>query len=158
MSETTKDAGFVNRLLGGIAFEFPAGGPKDCCFEMLAAWRGRKVAGARRECPECGALAKAVLLDGRQAAPDDILVRGANSPGAVEKERDVGFRVAGVYCASAGTAHEELIDLLARAGLSAAAVKETERGRWAGNVPECPLVAPLGGGAFVVLEEIAEEK
>jgi hypothetical protein len=120
--------------------------------------RVRKVAGARRECPECGALAKAVLLDGRQAAPDDILVRGAGSPGAVEKERDVGFRVASVYAANGGTSAGELDELLGRAGLSAAAVKETERGRWAGTVPECPIVAPLGGGAFVVLEEIAEEK
>jgi len=148
MSETTKDAGFVDRLLGGIAFEFPAGGPKDCCFEMLAAWRGRKVAGARRECPECGALAKAVLLDGRQAAPDDLLVRGAASPGAVEKEHDVGFRVAGAYAANSAEPPAELAALFARA-------RETERGRWAGNVPEYPLVAPLVAGVFVVLAEVS---
>ena len=148
MSETTKETGLVDRLLGGIAFEFPAGGPKDCCFEMLAAWRGRKVAGARRECPECGALAKAVVLDGRQAAPDDMLVCGAGSPGAVEKERDVGFRVAGVYAATGAEPPAELVALFAGAS-------ETERGRWAGNAPEYPLVAPVAGGAFVVLEEVS---
>lgn len=136
MSEKTKDTGFVDRLLGRIAFEFPAGGPKDCCFEMLAAWRGRKVAGARRECPECGALAKAVVLDGRQAAPDDLLVRGAGSPGAVEKEREVGFRVAGAYAANGVEPPAELAALFEGA-------RETERGRCAGSVPEYPLVAPV---------------
>jgi hypothetical protein len=154
MRPGTKQTQLIDRLRGRVVFAFPVGGPDDCCFEMLAGWSGRRAAGERRECAECGCLAKAVLLDDRQAGANDLLVCGA-SAGAIDKERGIGFRIAAVFLGKLAGNLGDPAAAAAGAGLARAAVKETERGYLAGTIPENPLVAPIAAGTFVVLEEVS---
>jgi hypothetical protein len=127
----------VKRLLGGIAFEAPAGVPRGCCLKALAhGGHRRTAAGARYECPECGQVVKAVLLGAGRAGRDDVLARGPGAGTAIAKESDTDYRIAGTFVSKEYVSPPELEAALSRAGFSPGALVESEFGWWAGGTPD----------------------
>jgi hypothetical protein len=151
----TNTEDLVRRCLGRVGFTAPAGRLAACCFKALEAWRDRRAAGARCECPECGQVLKAVLLGGHRAGRDDVLARGDGAAGAIAKEAEPSYRIAGVFLSRAHVSPAAVEAALSRAGLAPGGPVETEFGWWAGAAPDGALGVEAERGVWLVLEEIA---